>query len=67
MRGRGSRWRTTSRITLEANPTSVEAARFAALRQAGVNRVSVGVQSLDPEALRMLQGDSIRRSRRLPR
>jgi putative oxygen-independent coproporphyrinogen III oxidase len=41
-------------ITLEANPTSVEAARFAALRQAGVNRVSVGVQSLDPEALRML-------------
>lgn len=41
-------------ITLEANPTSVEAARFAALREAGVNRVSVGVQSLEPEALRML-------------
>ena len=41
-------------ITLEANPTSVEAARFAALREAGVNRVSVGVQSLDPAALRML-------------
>jgi oxygen-independent coproporphyrinogen-3 oxidase len=41
-------------ITLEANPTSVEAARFAAFRAAGVNRVSIGVQSLDPEALRML-------------
>ena len=41
-------------ITLEANPTSVEAARLAAFRQAGVNRASLGVQSLDPEALRML-------------
>jgi putative oxygen-independent coproporphyrinogen III oxidase len=41
-------------ITLEANPTSVEAGRFAAFRDAGVNRVSVGVQSLDPAALRML-------------
>jgi oxygen-independent coproporphyrinogen-3 oxidase len=41
-------------ITLEANPTSVEAARFAALREAGVNRVSIGVQSLDPAALHML-------------
>ena len=41
-------------ITLEANPTSVEAARFAALRDAGVNRVSIGVQSLDPAALQML-------------
>ena len=41
-------------ITLEANPTSVEAARFAAFRAAGVNRVSVGVQSLDTEALHML-------------
>jgi oxygen-independent coproporphyrinogen-3 oxidase len=41
-------------ITLEANPTSVEAGRFAALRDAGVNRVSVGVQSLDPAALRLL-------------
>ncbi|MCX7364906.1 MAG: radical SAM family heme chaperone HemW [Alphaproteobacteria bacterium] len=34
-------------ITLEANPTSVEAGRFAALAQAGVNRVSLGVQALD--------------------
>lgn len=41
-------------ITLEANPTSVEAARLAAFRQAGVNRASLGVQSLNPEALRML-------------
>jgi len=41
-------------ITLEANPTSVEAARFAAFRRAGVNRVSIGVQSLDPLALRFL-------------
>ncbi len=41
-------------ITLEANPTSVEAARLTAFRQAGVNRASLGVQSLDPEALRML-------------
>jgi oxygen-independent coproporphyrinogen-3 oxidase len=41
-------------ITLEANPTSVEAERFAAFREAGVNRVSIGVQSLDPAALRLL-------------
>jgi oxygen-independent coproporphyrinogen-3 oxidase len=41
-------------ITLEANPTSVEASRFAAFRDAGVNRASIGVQSLDPEALRLL-------------
>ncbi len=38
-------------ITLEANPTSVEAGRFAAFRDVGVNRVSIGVQSLDPAAL----------------
>ena len=41
-------------ITLEANPTSVEAAKLTAFRQAGVNRASLGVQSLDPDALRML-------------
>src|SRR5690606_19189637 len=41
-------------ITLEANPTSVEASRFAALAQAGVNRVSLGVQALDDDALRFL-------------
>lgn len=41
-------------ITLEANPSSVEAANFAALAAAGVNRVSLGVQALDDGALRML-------------
>ena len=41
-------------ITLEANPTSVEASRFAALAQAGVNRVSLGIQALDPTALKFL-------------
>jgi putative oxygen-independent coproporphyrinogen III oxidase len=41
-------------ITLEANPTSVEAGRLAAFRQAGVNRLSLGVQSLDPAALAAL-------------
>jgi oxygen-independent coproporphyrinogen-3 oxidase len=41
-------------ITLEANPTSVEAARFAALAEAGVNRVSLGVQALDAPSLRFL-------------
>jgi len=41
-------------ITLEANPTSVEAARFRDFREAGVNRVSVGVQALDDAALRFL-------------
>jgi oxygen-independent coproporphyrinogen-3 oxidase len=41
-------------ITLEANPTSVEAGRFKAFRDAGVNRASIGVQSLDPQALSLL-------------
>jgi oxygen-independent coproporphyrinogen-3 oxidase len=41
-------------ITLEANPTSVEADRFAALAQVGVNRLSLGVQALDPAALHFL-------------
>jgi oxygen-independent coproporphyrinogen-3 oxidase len=41
-------------ITLEANPTSVEAGRFAGYAAAGVNRVSIGVQSLDPAALGFL-------------
>ena len=41
-------------ITLEANPSSVEAARFADLAAAGVNRVSLGIQSLDDAALRFL-------------
>jgi oxygen-independent coproporphyrinogen-3 oxidase len=41
-------------ITLEANPTSVEATRFRGYRAAGVNRVSLGVQSLDDTILKQL-------------
>ena len=41
-------------ITLEANPNSVEAARFADLAAAGVNRLSLGLQSFDDSALRFL-------------
>src|SRR6266850_913859 len=41
-------------ITLEANPGTVEAARFAGFRQAGVNRISVGVQSFDDRMLAAL-------------
>jgi putative oxygen-independent coproporphyrinogen III oxidase len=41
-------------ITLEANPGSVEAARFAGYRAAGVNRVSIGVQSLRDSELKRL-------------
>ncbi|MFD1034471.1 radical SAM family heme chaperone HemW [Sphingomonas hankookensis] len=42
-------------ITLEANPSSVEAARFADIAAAGVNRVSLGVQALDDGALAFLE------------
>ncbi len=41
-------------ITLEANPSSVEAARFADLAAAGVNRVSLGLQSFHDETLHLL-------------
>src|SRR5262245_15527964 len=41
-------------VTLEANPTSVEATRFRGYRAAGVNRVSLGVQALDDGALKEL-------------
>lgn len=41
-------------ITLEANPSSVEAAQFAELASAGVNRVSLGLQALDNETLTFL-------------
>ena len=41
-------------VTLEANPTSVEAARLAGFRAAGVNRVSLGLQALDDAALGFL-------------
>ena len=41
-------------ITLEANPTSVEAERFAGYASAGVNRLSLGVQALDDQSLKSL-------------
>ena len=41
-------------ITLEANPTDAEAGRFAAFAEAGVNRLSLGVQALDDESLAFL-------------
>jgi putative oxygen-independent coproporphyrinogen III oxidase len=49
----GQQWTvaTDVEVTLEANPTSVEAARFRGYRAAGVNRVSLGVQALDDRAL----------------
>ncbi|WP_173585662.1 radical SAM family heme chaperone HemW [Sphingopyxis macrogoltabida] len=53
-------------ITLEANPNSVEVANFADLAAAGVNRVSIGVQSFDTEVLEFLgrahSGDEARRA-----
>jgi oxygen-independent coproporphyrinogen-3 oxidase len=52
----GKHWRVApdAEVTLEANPTSVEATRFAGYRSAGVNRVSLGVQALDDASLKML-------------
>lgn len=49
-------WRTSNaiEITLEANPRSIEADRFAAYRDAGVNRVSIGIQSLREGPLKQL-------------
>jgi len=49
-------WETAERleVTLEANPNSVETDRFADLARAGVNRLSLGLQSFDDEALRFL-------------
>ena len=51
-----SHWPTSGpmEITLEANPNSVEAARFADLAKAGVNRLSLGLQSFDDKALAFL-------------
>lgn len=51
-----SHWPTANdlEITLEANPGSVEAGRFAAFRQAGVSRVSMGIQALNDTDLRRL-------------
>jgi len=52
----GRRWRLRNdvEVTLEANPTSIEADRFAGYRQAGVNRVSMGMQALNDNDLRRL-------------
>jgi putative oxygen-independent coproporphyrinogen III oxidase len=52
----GRRWQVAPdvEITLEANPTSVEAERFRGYRAAGVNRVSLGVQALDDRVLKDL-------------
>lgn len=52
----GRHWRVVGdvEVTLEANPTSVEAARFRGYRAAGVNRVSLGVQALDDASLKEL-------------
>lgn len=52
----GKRWRLDKgvEITLEANPTSVEAALLAGFRSAGVNRVSLGVQALNDADLKFL-------------
>lgn len=52
----GRHWATADgmEITLEANPNSVEAERFADLAAAGVNRLSLGLQSFDDEALHFL-------------
>ena len=41
-------------ITLEANPTDAEIARYRAFRDAGINRLSIGVQSLNDQSLRFL-------------
>jgi oxygen-independent coproporphyrinogen-3 oxidase len=51
-----ARWRLADdiEVTLEANPTSAEAGKFAGFHAAGVNRVSLGVQALDDAALRTL-------------
>jgi oxygen-independent coproporphyrinogen-3 oxidase len=52
----GKHWRVAANVevTLEANPTSVEATRFKGYRDAGVNRVSLGVQALDDISLKAL-------------
>lgn len=52
----GLRWplATDVEVTLEANPTSAEAAKFRSLREAGVNRLSLGIQALDDKALGFL-------------
>jgi putative oxygen-independent coproporphyrinogen III oxidase len=52
----GKHWQVAGdvEVTLEANPTSVEATRFRGYRAAGVNRVSLGVQAMDDASLKAL-------------
>ncbi|WMQ74844.1 MAG: Heme chaperone HemW [Sodalis sp.] len=56
-------------ITMEANPSTVEADRFAAYQQAGIHRISIGVQSFEPEKLvrlgRIHGAEEARRAARL--
>ena len=49
-------WRNSNdpEITLEANPSSIEAGRFLAYRDAGVNRISMGMQAMNDADLRRL-------------
>lgn len=60
------RWRVGEdpEITLEANPNSAEAERFAGFKAAGVERLSIGVQALDDKALKFLgRGHDVREAR----
>ena len=47
-------WTPDIEITLEANPNSAEAAKFLAMREIGINRISLGVQSLNDKSLKFL-------------
>ena len=52
-------------ITLEANPGSVDADKFVSFRAAGINRLSLGIQSLQPDALQFLgRGHSVEEGKR---
>ena len=64
--GIGAHWTVAPdvEVTLEANPTSVEAERFRGFRAAGVNRVSLGVQALDDTALERARPSAYRRRKR---
>jgi len=47
--------KTTAEISMEANPGTVDANAFHAFRQAGINRLSIGIQSLDDKELKWLE------------
>ncbi|MBX9848300.1 MAG: radical SAM family heme chaperone HemW [Rhodocyclaceae bacterium] len=59
-------WVPEAEITMEANPGTVEVEKFAAFRAAGINRVSLGIQSFDADKLKALgrihDGDEARRA-----